>query len=59
MKYIVTVFETHSQPYRIEANNPEQARLAVLEGEGELLQGEGEFIRVDEPYTVEGEKEEP
>lgn len=44
-KYVVTVSEIHDQDYKVEANNPEAAREAVLNGEGTEV-GSGEYVSV-------------
>lgn len=42
-KFIVTVREVHVQPYEVEAEDTEDAIELVFNGEGELLEEQGEF----------------
>lgn len=53
-KYIVYMLEVHMQPILIEANNKDNAKMRVREGEGDYF-GKGEFYDTfpDDEWDVE------
>ncbi len=48
MKFTVTVYSRYMQQVNIEANTPEEARVAVARGDGEPL-NDPTYLQ-DEPY---------
>jgi hypothetical protein len=46
--YQIAQYETHTQGYTVEADNPKEALQKIMDGEGDIIEGSLEYCEVDD-----------